>query len=82
MLVSLIALIFKITNHTSFCPHYGNGIPHLQGPFGPVVTPLSSAVTGSGRAQATWTLQNVALVYLVHNILLVRMGEPGGAGEW
>lgn len=82
MLISLIALTFKNYRSHLFLSHYGKEITHLQGPSRPVVTPpLSAVVTGSGRAQATWTLsKNVALVYLAHDTLLVRMGKHGVAG--
>lgn len=50
----------KITNHTHLFPsHYGKGLTHLQGPSGPVVTPLLSVVTWSGRTQVTWTLHRM-----------------------
>lgn len=41
--------ISLIANPASFHPHYRKGIAHLQGPSRAVVTPLPSAVMGSGR---------------------------------
>lgn len=76
MSISLTVLIFKNYKPHLLLSHSGKGITHWQGPSRPVVTPPFSAVwQGPGYLDSS---KSVALVYLAHDTLLVRMGST----EW